>query len=72
MFRGSIAALVTPFKNGRIDEDAFRELIEFQIKGGTSAIVPCGTTGESATLDFEEHKKAIDIAVNAVKKGYLS
>ena len=68
MFRGSIAALVTPFKKGRIDEDAFRELIEFQIKGGTSAIVPCGTTGESATLDFEEHKKAIDIAVNAAKK----
>jgi len=68
MFRGSITALVTPFRNGRIDEDAFRELIEFQIKGGTSAIVPCGTTGESATLDFEEHKKAIDIAVNAVKK----
>jgi 4-hydroxy-tetrahydrodipicolinate synthase len=68
MFRGSIVALVTPFRNGRIDEDAFRELIEFQIKGGTSAIVPCGTTGESATLDFEEHKKAIDIAVNAVKK----
>ena len=68
MFRGSIAALVTPFKNGRIDEDAFRELIEFQINGGTSAIVPCGTTGESATLDFEEHKKVVDIAVNAVKK----
>ncbi len=68
MFRGSITALVTPFRNGRIDEDAFRELIEFQIKGGSSAIVPCGTTGESATLDFEEHKKVVDIAVNAVKK----
>ncbi len=68
MFRGSITALVTPFRNGRIDEDAFRELIEFQIKGGSSAIVPCGTTGESATLDFEEHKKVVDIAVSAVKK----
>jgi 4-hydroxy-tetrahydrodipicolinate synthase len=68
MFRGSIVALVTPFRNGKIDEDAFRELIEFQIKGGTSAIVPCGTTGESATLDFEEHKKVVDIAVDAVKK----
>jgi 4-hydroxy-tetrahydrodipicolinate synthase len=68
MFRGSITALVTPFKAGRIDEDAFRELIEFQIVGGTSAVVPCGTTGESATLDFEEHKKVIDIAVDSVKK----
>lgn len=68
MFRGSIVALVTPFKNGKVDEEALRELIEFQIEGGTSAIVPCGTTGESATLDFEEHKKVIDITVNAVKK----
>lgn len=68
MFQGSIVALVTPFKNGAIDEDAFRELIEFQIKGGTSAVVPCGTTGESATLDFEEHKRLIDITVDAVKK----
>jgi 4-hydroxy-tetrahydrodipicolinate synthase len=68
MFRGSIVALVTPFRNGRIDEDAYRKLIEFQIEGGTSAICPCGTTGESATLDFKEHKRAVDIAVNAVKK----
>jgi 4-hydroxy-tetrahydrodipicolinate synthase len=68
MFRGSIVALVTPFKNGKVDEEALRKLIEFQIEGGTSAIVPCGTTGESATLDFEEHKKVIDITVNAVKK----
>lgn len=67
MFRGSIVALVTPFRNGRIDEDALRELIEFQIQGGTSAIVPCGTTGESATLDFEEHKNVVDITVDAVK-----
>lgn len=68
MFRGSIVALVTPFKNGKVDEDALRELIEFQVKGGTSAIVPCGTTGESATLDFEEHKRVIDITVKAVNK----
>lgn len=68
MFRGSIVALVTPFKNGQIDEEAYRKLIEFQIEGGTSAICPCGTTGESATLEFEEHKRAIDIAVDAVKK----
>jgi 4-hydroxy-tetrahydrodipicolinate synthase len=68
MFRGSIVALVTPFKDGQIDEEAYRKLIEFQIEGGTSAICPCGTTGESATLEFEEHKRAIDIAVDAVKK----
>jgi len=68
MFRGSIVALITPFRNGRIDEDAYRKLIDFQIEGGTSAICPCGTTGESATLDFEEHKRAVDIVVDAVKK----
>ena len=68
MFRGSIVAIVTPFKDGKIDEEAYRELIEFQIEGGTSAIVPCGTTGESATLNMEEHNKVIDIAVEAVNK----
>lgn len=68
MFKGSIVAIVTPFKNGQVDEDAYRELIEFQIENGTSAIVPCGTTGESATLSMEEHARVIDIAVEAVKK----
>ena len=68
MFRGSIVAIVTPFKNGEVDEDAFRELIEFQIEGGTAAIVPCGTTGESATLSIEEHNKVVDIAIEAVNK----
>lgn len=68
MFQGSIVALVTPFKNGGIDEEALRGLIEFQIEGGTGAIVPCGTTGESATLNFEEHKRVVDITVDAVKK----
>ena len=68
MFEGSIVAIVTPFKDGKVDEEAFRELIEFQIENGTSAIVPCGTTGESATLDFEEHKRVIKICVDAVKK----
>ena len=53
---------------GKVDEDAYRELIEFQIEGGTNAIVPCGTTGESATLSIEEHNKVIDIAVEAVRK----
>lgn len=68
MFSGSIVAIVTPFKNGAVDEERFRELIEFQIENGTSAIVPCGTTGESATLNMQEHEKVIDIAIEAVNK----
>jgi len=68
MFKGSIVALVTPFKNGKVDEEALRNLIEFHIENKTDGIVPCGTTGESATLSFEEHKKVIDITIDAVKK----
>jgi len=68
MFKGSIVAIVTPFKEGKVDEEAYRQLIEFQIENGTSAIVPCGTTGESATLNMEEHSRVIDIAVQAVNK----
>jgi len=68
MFKGSIVAIVTPFKNGKIDEESYRKLIEFQIENGTSAIVPCGTTGESATLGMEEHNRVIDVCIDAVKK----
>lgn len=68
MFKGAIVAIVTPFKNGKIDEDAFRELIEFQIANGTDGIVPCGTTGESATLTHKEHDRVIEITIDAVKK----
>ncbi|MFZ7110890.1 MAG: 4-hydroxy-tetrahydrodipicolinate synthase [Desulfatiglandales bacterium] len=68
MFKGSIVAIITPFKDGKIDEEAYRELIDFQIANGTSAIVPCGTTGESATLNVEEHCRVIDIAVEAANK----
>lgn len=68
MFQGSIVAIVTPFKNGEVDEEAYRAFIDFQIANGTSAIVPCGTTGESATLSMEEHARVIDIAVEAVNK----
>ncbi|MFH1243518.1 MAG: 4-hydroxy-tetrahydrodipicolinate synthase [Pseudomonadota bacterium] len=68
MFKGSIVAIVTPFKEGKVDEETFRELIEFQIENGTNAIVPCGTTGESATLTMREHDRVIDIAVEAVNK----
>lgn len=66
MFQGSIVAIVTPFKNGKIDENALGELIEWHIVEGTNAIVPCGTTGESATLDYEEHFKVIEITVRVV------
>jgi 4-hydroxy-tetrahydrodipicolinate synthase len=68
MFKGAIVAIVTPFKNGKIDEESLRELIEFQIVNGTDGIVPCGTTGESATLTHEEHDRVIEITIDAVKK----
>ncbi|MDH5542072.1 MAG: 4-hydroxy-tetrahydrodipicolinate synthase [Nitrospinota bacterium] len=63
MFRGSITALVTPFKNGKIEQGHFKDIIEWQIENGTDGIVPCGSTGESATLDYKEHKEAIGLAV---------
>ena len=68
MFKGSIVAIVTPFKNKAVDEKALSELIEWHIKEGTNAIVPCGTTGESATLDYEEHYRVIEITVKTVNK----
>ena len=68
MFKGSIVAIVTPFSNGKFDEKKFRDLIEFQVKNGTSGIVPCGTTGESATLSFEEHERVIKVTIEQVKK----
>lgn len=61
--QGSMVAMVTPFKNDAVDEAAFKRLIEWHIKEGTSAIVPCGTTGESATLSFPEHDRVIELAV---------
>jgi len=68
MFKGSIVAIVTPFHNGKVDEKKLRELIEFQIKNGSSGIVPCGTTGESATLTFDEHEKVIEVTIEQVNK----
>jgi len=68
MIHGSIVAIVTPFKNGSIDDNALKELIEFQIENGTHGIVPCGTTGESPTLSHEEHEYVIELAVKTVKK----
>jgi 4-hydroxy-tetrahydrodipicolinate synthase len=68
MFKGSIVAIVTPFRNGAVDEEKLRELVEFQIEGGTDGIVPCGTTGESSTLDYAEHDRVIAIVVEQVNK----
>jgi 4-hydroxy-tetrahydrodipicolinate synthase len=68
MFQGSIVALVTPFRDGKVDVAALKALVEFQIAGGTDGIVPCGTTGESPTLDHDEHKQVIDIVIQAVNK----
>lgn len=67
MFRGAITALVTPFRDGQLDEDAFRQLIDWQIREGVHGIVPCGTTGESATLSHHEHNRVIDIAVEEAR-----
>lgn len=68
MFKGSIVAIVTPFKNGKFDEKAYGDLIEWHIAQGTHGIVPCGTTGEASTLDFDEHYRVIEVAVKVVRK----
>ena len=62
--QGSMVALVTPFSDGQVDWDAFARLIDYQIEGGTQALVPCGTTGESPTLSHEEHDKVIEFTVD--------
>ena len=62
-FHGAYTALITPFRDGKVDEQSFVDLIEFQIRQGIHGIVPCGTTGESATLGFDEHKRVIQLAV---------
>jgi len=65
--RGSMVALVTPFRHDAVDERALARLIEMHIESGTSAVVPCGTTGESATLSFEEHERVIELTVQAAR-----
>ena len=67
-FAGSFVALVTPFKNGKVDEKRLGELVEWHINSGTHGIVPCGTTGESATLSHEEHTQVVKFVVGAVKQ----
>ena len=67
MFTGVLPAIVTPFKNGAVDEEGLRQLIEFHIENGVHGIVPCGTTGESATLSHHEHERVVEITVDQVK-----
>jgi 4-hydroxy-tetrahydrodipicolinate synthase len=67
MFKGSIVAIVTPFKEDKIDEKTLKKLIDFHIQNGTNAIVPAGTTGESATLNYEEHDRVIEICIEQAK-----
>ncbi|GAB4387439.1 MAG: 4-hydroxy-tetrahydrodipicolinate synthase [Thermodesulfovibrionales bacterium] len=66
MFKGSMVPIVTPFKRNKVDEKALSKLIEWHIKEGTHAIVPCGTTGEASTLDYDEHYRVIEVTVKAV------
>jgi 4-hydroxy-tetrahydrodipicolinate synthase len=68
MFGGAIVAIITPFRNGKVDEHALRKLIAEQIAAGTDGIAPCGTTGESTTLSHEEHDRVIEITIDAVRK----
>ena len=65
---GSMVALVTPFSKGQVDYDALARVIEFQIENGTQALVPCGTTGESPTLDYAEHDRVIEFTVERAAK----
>ena len=68
MFRGSYTALITPFKGGAVDEKAFQKLVDWQIAEGTHGLVPVGSTGESPTLNHDEHKHVIELCVKAAKK----
>ena len=65
MFKGSMVALVTPFKNATVDDEGLRRLVEFQISNGTDVLCPCGTTGESATLSLEEHERVIQVTIES-------
>lgn len=65
MFHGSIVALITPFKDGKVDEKAFQSFVEWQVAQGTHALVPCGTTGESPTLSHDEHRRVVELCIEA-------
>jgi len=66
--KGSMVALVTPFKNDKVDEGKLKELVEFHIENGTKAVIPCGTTGESATLSLAEHDRVVEVVTKIAKK----
>jgi 4-hydroxy-tetrahydrodipicolinate synthase len=68
IFQGSFVALVTPFSHGRVDEAKLRELVEFHVTHGTDGLVPCGTTGESPTLNHDEHKHVVEVVIDAARK----
>jgi 4-hydroxy-tetrahydrodipicolinate synthase len=68
MFKGAMVAIVTPFRNGQVDEAGLRSLIEFQIANGTTGIIPCGTTGESPTLSHKEHERVVEIAIEQTNR----
>jgi 4-hydroxy-tetrahydrodipicolinate synthase len=68
LFKGSITALVTPFENGAVDEAALQRLVEWQVSEGSSGLVPCGTTGESPTLSHKEHKRVVELTIEAAKR----
>jgi 4-hydroxy-tetrahydrodipicolinate synthase len=65
MFKGSMPALITPLRDGAFDEDAYRSLIDWHVEQGTDGLVPCGTTGESPTLDHAEHKRVVEVCIEA-------
>src|SRR5256885_13719863 len=67
MFSGAMTAMVTPFREGELDEDRLKQQIEYQIKGGIDGLVPVGTTGESPTLDFPEHERVIELTVETAR-----
>jgi 4-hydroxy-tetrahydrodipicolinate synthase len=67
MFQGSMTALITPFRNGAVDEKSFQDFVAWQIEEGTEAVVPCGTTGESPTLSHEEHRRVVDLCIEVAK-----
>ena len=68
MFSGSICALITPFRNGDLDEEAFGNLVDWQIGEGTHGLVPVGTTGESPTLSHDEHKRVVELCIDVADK----
>src|SRR5215471_4299211 len=68
LFSGSMVALITPFKDGKVDEASFRALIDWQIENGTDVLVPCGTTGESATLSHQEHDRVVELTVEQANR----